>query len=249
MAMKRALSLTIIIFITFFFGCSGSSVVTNIKPEKVVKDIKGLDYSSGIEECQRIIDNSTATNGYTNLTSQKLTSDVVKIEAVPLTIEVIKAMVKKRALERRWPHKDYIKVLDQELDAFTNFRYDKISNKIVPKSTIDTTSSYTMSFKISIENNTDPFRIIEIDGGFECFFLENENGLFGRAEGITDDFLFDYLLIDGFMSTIVTFKTKNDFGQKLFADGKIPEKFGLVFNGIQTDPIKLDWHLSLPSEK
>lgn len=241
MAMKRALSLFItLILIT---ACSNSNIVKKVEPEKVVKDIKKLDYVSGIDASKQIIEKSTARN-YTSLGPNIYTVDNVLITATPLTIEVIQAKVKKRALERRWSHKKYMDVLDKELRTYTNFKYDKAKNLIVHNTEVDKNSAFTMSFNVSFENHTDPFRTIEVDGGFECFFLENGEGYFGRAESISDDYLFDYLLIDGFMSTIITFKTKNDFGQALFKQGLTPEKFSLVFNGMGAKSIKLNWQLS-----
>jgi len=241
MVIRRALLTVISVF--FITACSQKNLVRNIELADNVKDINKLDYTSGIEACTEIIENSTARNHYL-LGREVFTSDEVLITAIPLTIEVIQARAKKRTLERRWSNAKYQDFLNKELTAYTNFRLDKSGTKIVRNDTLDAKSGYNISFIISFQNHTVPFRTIEVDGGFECFFFENKLGHFGRVESISDDFLFDYILLDGFMSTIVTFKTKNDFGQPLFKKGTYPETFSLIFNGFDSKPIKLVWNFS-----
>lgn len=242
---KRANYLFFSIFLFSLIGCADTkSILLNTDSSKNSDTIVKYSSEVTIAECNEIIEAATMRNYY-QFGHELRTTDRVLITAIPLTIETIKAMVKKRALERRWNEDLYFYNLDKELQMFTNLKIDPLSKKIVVKDDNDTNKVNTLSFKITFENNTNPFRPVEVDGGFECFFLENKKGLFGRVESIMDDFLFDYLLIDGYMSTIVSFNLVNDFGKMILNNNEKKQQFSLVFNGLQNKIIKLDWFLEL----
>lgn len=245
MKMKRAISFFLISLSLLLVGCTKNLAIIkdDSRPLKQVENISEMNYNATISECQKIIDESTAAN-YTMFGTEIISKEDVHIKAIPLTLSIIQVLVKKKALERRWDNKTYLNNLNDELIQYTNFRYDFIEEKIVEKSPDDTTRINTLSFKVSFENNTNPFRTLEVDGGFECFFLENAKGLFGRVESVMDDFTFDYFLIDGFMSTIITFHTINDFNEALYSNDLSKKEIHLVFNGIQTKPIRLNWILT-----
>ncbi len=199
-----------------------------------------------VEECDEIINYSSCSNveGYWNSDiALTFSSYDVFINAVVLDKTSIQAIVRKEAVLKRIPHKDYLDRLRYYIEDYTNFTYDTASGSVVKKN-ISEDSLKGLSFKIKFVNATDPYRPIDIEDGYEYFFLENNRGDFGRVVQISGDYADNHFFLTDYLSVIVTFSRTTDEGRILFPDENFDSGYKLVFNALDSDPIVIDWKVS-----
>ncbi|MCB0750272.1 MAG: hypothetical protein KDC52_02230 [Ignavibacteriae bacterium] len=221
-------------------------VLNNCAPVKYVnqKTITPITFKSAntwsLEECNNIIDYYTVTNNEDNLFNAAPLNPDVFIRVVPLNNIVIQALAQKEVIEKRLDQSEFNLVLKNYLEAYTSFTADTISGKI-----IDMDSSFTkgFSFKVFFENMTDPFEPIFLEDGYAYFFLENMKGNFSRVIEVTGLYVEDYIQLDGYLNVIITFSPFAADGKRLFDDKDLNESYRMVFNGLEKDPIVIQWNL------
>ncbi len=188
-----------------------------------------------IKECKEIIQHYSLSTGKSNIFSTKTD---VKIEALPLNKTVVLVLARKEAIEKRLNNQEYKNRLKDLLEAYTSFTIDTISMKVIPSES-NFTNGY--SFKLYLENTTDPFRPIFLDDGYSYFFLENKEGKFSRIIEVTGLYAEDYIQLDSYLNVVVTFSPFATDGTRLFKNKDLSEAYKLVFNGLQDKPITLEW--------
>ena len=105
-------------------------------------------------------------------------------------------------------------------------------------------SSNGISFNLLFKNLTDPYRPIELENGYDYFFLENSKGEFSRVISISGTYAdFNFYLAD-LLRVTVTFSEYDDNGNKLFDDEDFIKDFILTFNAIDDNPIILTWNFN-----
>lgn len=199
-----------------------------------------------VEECNAIINYSSCSNiedYWSNDLARTLSTYDVFINAVRLDKTSIQALVRKEAILKRISHKDYLDRLTFYLEDYTNYLYDTTTGRVVSKN-ISEDSLKGLSFKIRFNNATDPYRPIDIEEGYEYFFLENTNGEFSRIVEISGDYADHHFFLSDYLSVIVTFSRFTDDGKTLFVNDSYEEGYKLVFNALDNDPIIIDWKLA-----
>jgi hypothetical protein len=200
-----------------------------------------------VDECDEIINYSSCSNvgGYWNSDlAFTFSSYDVFINAVMLDVTSIQAIVRKEAILKRIPQKDYLDRLRFYIEDYTNYTYDTASGSVVKKN-ISRDSLKGLSFKIKFINATDPYRPIDIEDGYEYFFLENNRGDFGRVVQISGDYADNHFFLTDYLSVIVTFSRTTDEGRVLFKDENYESGYKLVFNALDNDPINIYWKSTL----
>ena len=196
------------------------------------------------EECLAIINRYSTANLRLDFEITRSTSSFGKnifIRATPFTKEVLQALVKKEAIQRRFTIRQFRERLKQQIEYFTNYSVDEGTGKIIekPPDAENRVNEYT--FEIYFLNITDPYRTIRAYLAEEGFFLEREDGKFTRVIGMTgtDDEAYFVLFSDLF--AMVTFSAFTDDGERLVFNEDTMNQFRLVFTSLQNEPIVLDW--------
>ena len=234
------LSLLIISFL--FAGCTGAKKISvNSINEVTTKSVN--DWS--VEDCNLIIALSTVSNKENYLSGSiayELSGIDVFISAMPMTGMTIKAIAKKEALLKRLSDSEFEVLLKDYFHAYTNYEYipekDSLTKKGIPQDSLK-----GLTFQVVFQNNTDPYRPIILEQGYDYFFLENKDGDYARVVEIsgryaeTDFYLTDYLGVN------ITFNSRSVKDKLLFDNLLNLSEFNLVFNGLDEDPIELEWKL------
>jgi len=218
-------------------NCSPVKYVNNKQIVKIFPR-NGIDWS--LEECNQIIDFYSTNISPNQLFNSKPNNQKVFIKTLLLNKNSIQAMSKKEIIEKRLNKEDYYKILDSYLREFTSLTYSKSREQIIEA---DSNFSKGYSFKIYFENTSDPFEPIFLEDGYSYFFLENMNGEFSRVTEVTGLFVEDYFQLDGYLDVIVTFSPFSTIGRRLFEEKNLNESYRLVFNGLQKEPIIVQWIL------
>jgi len=198
-----------------------------------------------VEECDKIIYYSSCSNienYWNNELARSLSTYDAFINAVRLDHTSIQAIVRKEAILKRIPHKDYLDRLRFYLEDYTNYMLDSTFGRVVKKNVIED-SLKGLSFKINFINETDPYRPIDIEDGYEYFFLENNKGEFSRVVEIEGDYADNHFFLTDYLNVIVTFSRLTDKGKPLFINDRYEEGYNLVFNAVDSDPIIINWTL------
>lgn len=199
-----------------------------------------------VEECDEIINYSSCSNvgGYWNSDiAMTFSSYDVFINAVLLDVTSIQAIVRKEAILKRVSDKDYMDRLRFDIENYTNYTYDTAAGHVVEKN-ISEDSLKGLSFKIKFINATDPYHPIDVEDGYEYFFLENTKGDFARVIEISGDYADSHFFLTDYISVNVTFSRTTDGGKILFKDDNFDQGFRLVFNALDSNPIVIDWRSS-----
>jgi hypothetical protein len=163
----------------------------------------------------------------------------VFIRVLPLNKIVVTAIARKEVIEKRLDENEFILILKNYLEAYSSFTIDTIAGKIVE---MDSTFSKGYSFKVFLENMTDPFEPIFLEDGYSYFFLENIKGSFSRITEVTGLYAEDYIQLDGYLNVIITFSPFAANGKRIFDSKDLNETYRMVFNGLQKEPIILQWN-------
>jgi hypothetical protein len=228
----------VLIIIIFFIGCVSTKIVN-------IKQIKHLNNDASqwnLNQCNQVINYFTVDNTGGDLFKAGLVGQKVFIRALLLNQLSIEAIARKEVIEKRLDTKDYYNILDQYLNIYLNQRYDKSSDKIID---LDTNFSKGYSFRVYFENISDPFEPILLEEGYSYFFLENLEGEFSRVTEVSGLFVEDYFQLDGYLNAIITFSHFSVNGKRLFESKNLNESYRLVFNGLQQDPVILQWNINL----
>ena len=224
--------------VLFLISCSSAKYVSSsdLGPS-FLKNFSTLS----IKDCNTIINYYSLSNNSKNILSVMNKRPQIVINTLPLNKNVILALSRKEAIEKRLNAEEYKERLKDLLESYTNFTLDTITMKIVPSDSIFTAG---YSFKLYLENQTDPYRPIFLEDGYSYFFLENMSGKFSRIIDVTGLYVDDYIQLDGYLNVVVTFSPFATDGTKLFKRKDLDESYKLVFNGLQNKPIILSWKKS-----
>ena len=230
--------LFILLPIFLFVSCSPAKFVN----KEIILPIT-LKYPNlwTLEECNKIIDYYTVSNVNNNLFNNSPIGQDVFIRAMPFNKNTVLALTQKEIIEKRLPETDFFPILKYYLETYTNFTYDTINESIVEQ---DSNYSKGYSFRIFLENITDPFEPIFLEDGYSYFFLENMSGNFSRVVEVPGLFAEDYIQLDGYLNVIITFSPFSADGKRLFDNKDLNESYRLVFNGLQKEPIAIHWNLN-----
>jgi hypothetical protein len=199
-----------------------------------------------VEECDEIINFSSCSNVGEYWSSDlafTFSSYDVFINAVRLDVTSIQAIVRKEAILKRVPYKDYVDRLRIYIEDYTNHSYDTSTGKVVKKNVTED-SLKGLSFKLKFINATDPYRPVDVEDGYEYFFLENSSGEFSRVVEISGDYADNHFFLSDYLSVIVTFSRTSDEGKVLFMDQNYESGYKLIFNALESDPIIIDWKVT-----
>jgi hypothetical protein len=197
-------------------------------------------YEWTLEECEKIISFYKSQNYSKTWDDQIITSDDAIIEAVPLNKIVIQAVARKEGLNKRLSEKEYFQKLETMLENYTDYKFDPENKEIIK--TEDNLEN-GLAFQITFQNNTNPYKPIILEDGYDYFFLENLNGMFSRVIEVSGIFADQVFQLDGFLPVTVTFSKITDEGTNIFENNEIESIYKLVFNGLQTRPIELLWQV------
>lgn len=228
-------------FALVLLACTASKKVSQ---EAVNKIMTKNPENWSMEECESILRAWTQSTWKTdpNATYPVSSSKSVSITATPLNLDVISALARQEALNRRLSVSEFRSQFKEQLENYTGLTIDTISGKIKTRK-LPPEYKKEFSFMVSFENISYPHRTIEIDGAYEGFFLENEAGEFGRVTGISGYYADEYFVLDGTLQVTITFSQLTDEGKDLFPDENGSSGFRLVFNGLESKPIIIRWHL------
>lgn len=196
-----------------------------------------------IEDCNQIINFYTRRNYLDTLGFIKNDpefDDQVFVSALPMLPKVIKAIAKKEAILKRLKTNEFYDLLDYYFYKYTDYTYNKQFDRIV-YSNPRPDSAIGLTFELFFENQTFPYRPIEIRDGYEYFFLENGQNEFVRIVEISGRFSEADIYLTDFLNVTVTFSAHADNGKLLFTGSNFQTGFKLVFNALQKDPIVLTW--------
>ncbi|MEE9430131.1 MAG: hypothetical protein V3V16_03760 [Melioribacteraceae bacterium] len=232
----KQIKIILILFFTAYFlsGCYARKYVDRKSISPLLKK-NASEWS--LDECDKIIDHyksSTLVNGVLN--SPPKTD--VKIDVLLLNKNTIQALVRKEIIEKRLDSEDYKNNLKIYLEEFTSFTLDTNSLKII---TADTNFTSGISFRLYLENITEPYRPIFLEDGYSYFFLENTDAKFSRIIDVTGLYVEDYIQLDGYLNVVVTFSPFASDGSMLFQTNNLDEDYKIIFNGLQKKPIIIEW--------
>jgi len=162
----------------------------------------------------------------------------VKVEVLLLNKNVVSAIVRKEVIEKRYSDKEFYEHLKNYLENYTSFTLDTNSKEIV---VADTNFTNGITFKLFLENNTEPFYPIFLEDGYSYLFLENKEGKFSRVIEVTGLYAEDYIQLDGYLNVIIKFSPFASDGSRLFSSNDLDEDYKLVFNGLLKKPITIEW--------
>jgi hypothetical protein len=221
-------------------NCSSSHKISSKKLNKILsKNTENWTRS----DCETIISAYTKSNlgnNIQNITSLSYSSKKVFIKVVPLNLVVLQAKTGIAKFDRRLDEDRYRTQLKEKLEFYTNLTLDIQTGKIKPRE-LPADYQKEFTFEVYFENISNPHQVIEVDGAYEGFFLENENNQFGRVVGISGYFADEYFILDGSLRVNVTFSCIDDKGKDIFTDPEM-KAFSLVFNGLDSKPIVIHWN-------
>ncbi|MCB0747053.1 MAG: hypothetical protein KDC90_06255 [Ignavibacteriae bacterium] len=213
---------------------------TYVNKKEIIKILPKDAVTWNLEECNEILDFYTTDNSPKNLFQKAPINQKVYIKVLLINKLTVKAMSRKEVIEKRLDEKDYYIILNNYLNDFTSLKYDESRNEIV-EADPNFTNGY--SFKIYFENISDPFTPIFLEDGYSYFFLENMKGDFSRVTNVTGLFVEDYFQLDGYLTAILNFSPFAENGKRIFEAKDLNESYKLVFNGLQLDPIVIQWNI------
>ena len=224
-------------------------ILTCASPKKISKneltDLISIPVEAwSFKDCLAIIDRYSTANLRLDFEISRGSSSYGKeifIRATPFTKEVIKAIVKKETIQRRFSSKEFRKRLKQELEYFTNYSLDEQSGKVIEKTPDAENRVDEYTFKVYFLNVTDPNRTVHAYMAEEGFFLEREDKKFTRVIGMTGTDQEAYFTLYSDLHTMITFSAFTDYGERLGFDESNMYQYKLVFTSLQNEPIKLDW--------
>jgi len=232
----KFLHFSIFLFIIFFACVPAKRLPQKKEPDFLSKAPQNWTYA----ECEAVLKKYTTYNkkGYNQKYSQyALSHEDVFIEVKPLNKHVISALMRKDAINKRLSVPEYHERLKDYLEAFTNWTLND-KGKIFARTT-ELLDEY--SFLVLFENISIPHRTIEEDGAYDGFFLENAKKEFSRVIEISGRDADEYFVLVSDLKVTITFSSKTDENQKLNFNEKTYKDFRLIFNGLQTKPILVEW--------
>ncbi|MCF8241684.1 MAG: hypothetical protein K9J16_09885 [Melioribacteraceae bacterium] len=235
--MNKLLAVIITLFVILMSGCSADGKLSQSELKEIA--LKPF-FEWNIEDCSGIIAEYKRTNVENRSTTNLSDVDVV-VSAIPMNLEVIKAMTMKETLLKRLSNEECEHRLKIYLEEYTNYTYLLEEKQIVPKPTPDSASMKGFSFEVIFENITDPYHPIEILNGYEYFFLENSDGKFSRVAEISGKYVDQDFYLDGFLTVHISFSPFTDEGELIFPDQKKLSGTKLIFNAISQKPIEIEW--------
>ncbi len=221
-------------------GCTGAKKVSANSINKIAVKFAN-DWT--VEDCNLIIAMSSVSNKdhyISGSIAYELSGTDVFISAMPMTDLTIKAIAKKQALLKRLTDTDLNQLLKDYFHDYTNYEYIPEKDSLI-KRDIPQDSLKGLTFQVVFQNNTDPYRPIILERGYDYFFLENTAGDYARVVEIsgryaeTDFYLTDYLGVN------ITFSRTSDNGKPVIDSMLMLTDFKLVFNGLDDDPVELEW--------
>ncbi len=224
------------IFITF----SACVPAKRLTPKKETDFLSKAPQNWTYQECQAVFKKYIAYNkkGYNQKYWQypPNTEDVF-VEVTPLNKHVISAQMRRDAINRRLSVSEYHLRLKDYLEAYTNWTLNE-QGEIIAKTTglID-----DYSFLVYFENVSSPHRTIEEDGAYDGFFLENKKGEFGRVTEISGRDADEYFVLVSDLKVTISFSSKTHDEKELNFNENTYKDFKLIFNGLQTRPIMVEW--------
>ena len=234
--MKKIIQLILFFLIILFLsGCSSTKYVSS---SDLTPNLSKSFNTLSIDDCNKIINFYSLSNNRKNILSVMDKKPQVVINALPLNKNVILALSRKEAIEKRLNKQEYLERLKDLLESYTSFTIDTVSMKIVPSDSIFTAG---YSFKLYLENQTEPYHPIFLEDGYSYFFLENMKGKFSRIIEVTGLYAEDYIQLDGYLNVVITFSPFATDGTKLFKNKDLDQDYKLVFNGLQDESITLTW--------
>jgi hypothetical protein len=243
MKYQQISTLVLTVTLIMLISCRPVKKVSKVGIEEIIANSSA---SWTVEECDAIINYSSCSNiedYWSNDLAMTLSTYDVFITAVRLDKTSIQALVRKEAILKRIPHKDYLDRLKFYLEDYTNYMYDTTTSRVVRKK-VNEDSLKGLSFKIKFINATDPYGPIDIEDGYEYFFLENKNGQFSRVVEISGDYADNHFFLSDYLNVIVTYSRFTEEGKPLFINDNFEEGYKLVFNAMDNDPIIIDWKLT-----
>ena len=228
----------IILLFLLILLLSGCSIQKYILSSKLNPNLLSSFYTLSIDDCNKIINFYLLSNNKKNMLSVLDKKPQVVINALPLNKNVILALSRKEAIEKRLNKQEYLERLKDLLESYTSFTIDTVSVKIVPSDSIFTAG---YSFKLYLENQTEPYHPIFLEDGYSYFFLENMKGKFSRIIEVTGLYAEDYIQLDGYLNVVITFSPFATDGTKLFKNKDLDQDYKLIFNGLLDKPITLTW--------
>jgi hypothetical protein len=232
----KTLKLFLLLFALIITSCTPTKFVNK---QRIISILPRDASKWTLEECNKIIDFYSVTNSGSQLFNTAPLNLKVFIRALPLNKTVIKAIARKEVIEKRLNEDEYFPLLEDLLKEYTSLTYDPKR-----KSIVESDSNYTKgySFKLYFENKSDPFEPIFLEDGYSYFFLENMDGNFSRVIEVMGLYAEDYIQLDGYLNVIVTFSPFAADGKRLFDSKDLNEGYRLVFNGLQSEPIVIEWN-------
>lgn len=241
LAMKRTTDIILLLIQLVILTCAAPE---NLSKKELTDLFSKPAETWSFEDCLAIIDKYSTANLSLDFQISRGSSAYGKdifIRATPFTKEVIKAIVRKESIQRRFSVKEFRKRLKQELEDFTNYSLDEQSGLVIAKPPDAENRIDEYTFEIYFLNTTDPYRTIRVYMAEEGFFLEKEDGKFTRVVGISGTDQEAYFVLYSDLYTMVTFSAFTDNGERLdFNETNMPQ-FRLVFTSLQREPIELDW--------
>ncbi len=240
--MRTSLSLLLFLSAIFFSSCGTTQKLTWKEFSDVLQ--KSPETWS-IEECNAVINAFTSfyKQGVAEKNASSRYDSQIKIyaSATPLNKYVISARERKKAIQRRLSDVVFRERLKEELERYTNLSLDLKNKNLVMKDSANQKLPSNYSFLVYFENISNPYHSIEIDRADEGFFLENSKGDFSRVTAIVGNYINDEFILANDMEAIITFSAFTDEGTRLFPSGTPEDGYRLVFNGLQKDPVIIDW--------
>ena len=233
---KKLLHSFILVFIIYSSCVPAKRLSPKREPDFLSKTPQNWTY----EECQAVLKKYIAYNkkGYNQKYSQySLNTEDVFVEVTPLNKPVISALMRRDAINKRLSVPEYRERLKDYLKAYTNWTLNK-KGEIIAKTT-ELLDDY--SFLVYFENISTPHRTIEEDDAYDGFFLENKKGKFSRVTEISGRDADEYFVLVSDLKVTVTFSSKTDQNKKLNFNEKTYKDFKLIFNGLQSKPIIVQW--------
>jgi len=224
----------LLLFVTFLASCSS---VSNVEKLTIVPILEKNITTWNLDECNTIIEHYSSTNKIPEIFKTLRTNDVA-IKVLSLNKNVITAIVRKEIIEKRFDNNVFKYNLKEYLEEYSSYTLDTNIMKI---EIADSNYSSGISFKLFLENVTDPFEPIFLEDGYSYFFLENQNGKFSRVNEVTGLYVEDYIQLDGYLNVVVTFSPFASDGSRLFSSNDLDENYKLIFNGLQKEPIVIEW--------
>ena len=194
-----------------------------------------------LDEANNIINFYTIDNSGNKIFDSSPMKKDVYVRALVLNEFTISAMARKEVIEKRLDDTTFYSIANNYLQNYTNMFFDKSANKI---SIVDSNFTKGYTLKVFFENVSDPYKPIFLDDGYSYFFLENMNGDFSRVSEVAGLYVDDFIQLDGYLDVTLTFSPFASNGKKLFKANTLNESYKLIFNGLQAEPIVMQWQLN-----